>query len=149
MRALVWGVAFGVAGMACAALIVRDSVGEGWHVLRYTTGLAALLVAVLVCWLLVPPSGELSLTRGAAMGAFVTLLSYPVTWYLAILHQALFGGPSSLGDEPLGPISGLSGSLVFSFWSILLTGWWTAPLGAGLGALLALWDRGSGSAPIP
>lgn len=142
-KAWLWGAAFGAAALACATLIVRDSAGEGWHVLGYTAGLAALLLAALARYLVAVPGEGLTPRRGAALGALVTLLAHPLAWYLAILHHSLFGEPSSLGDAPLGVTDVPWSSFVFAFWSLLLTGWWTIPLGAGLGALLARSDRGA------
>jgi hypothetical protein len=69
----------------------------------------------------------------------IGLLSHPLAWYLAILWHYLSGDRASTGDEPLDPIMGITDSFVFSFWSLLLAGWLTIPVGAALGALLARW----------
>ena len=140
-KAWLWGAAFGASALASSALIVGDSRGEGWDVLPYAAGLAALLLAVLFRRLVPLASPDLSRRRGAEMGALIALLAHPLAWYLLIFHHALFGGPASPGATPLGVTDAPWGGFVFAFWSLLLTGWWTVPLGAGLGALLAGLDR--------
>jgi hypothetical protein len=134
---VLWGVAFAAATLACATLIVRDSVGKGWHAIPYAAAVAAFLLGAVGRLLLAGPRGPLTGRRGAVMGGLIALLAHPLTWALAGLHQTLFGGPSPVGDTPLGVTGILWGSPVFAFWSLLLTGWWTVPAGAGLGAVLA------------
>jgi hypothetical protein len=133
-RRLVWSLSFGVAGLASALVFVHEPVGKGWQMLPYAAGIASLLAAWLTWGLMRPMT---SARRGALTGAVIGLLSHPPAWYLAILWHYLVGARSSTGDEPLDPIMGITGSLVFSFWSLLLTGWLTIPVGAVLGVVLA------------
>lgn len=141
MKPLLWAFAFGIAGLAGAALAVRDSAGEGWEVLPYAAGLATFSLAALARGLTFRSQALPRARRGAAVGALVAFLSHPLAWFLLDLHQALLGGPPSSGEAPLGVADAASGSIVLAFWSLLLTGWWTVPLGAALGALLARLER--------
>jgi len=136
MNALIWLLVFGIAGFATATLFTQDSAGEGWEAFRYFAGLASFLVSGFV-WFTLSRGRILGIRRGVAMGALVGLLSHPVTWYLAILYNYFWATRFLQSDKALGPISGMDGSLVFSFWSLLLTGWMTVPVAAGLGAIIA------------
>jgi hypothetical protein len=127
-------VLFGVVGLACASFAVSGSAGKGWTILVPAAGIAAFLVAWPAWKLLVARSGGGG--RGLLAGALVGLLSQPVAWYLAALHSYVWGGPSSLGDEPLGPFGALRASLVLSLGSLLATGWLTVPAGALAGLAL-------------
>jgi hypothetical protein len=141
LRPLLWGTVFGAAGLFSAALVVHDSLGEGWNLLPYGAGAAAFLLALIVrrvvSVLLVGVSGWC----GAAMGALIVLLSHPLAWTLLTIHHALLGVESSLGDAPLRVTDVPWGSLILAFWSLALTGWWTVPLGSGLGVLLVRFER--------
>jgi hypothetical protein len=136
---LLWGAAFGVVGAACAAIAVRGAAGEGWETMPYVAGAAAFALATLARRLFARPLARARhpRRRAAALGALVTLLSYPLAWLFATAGYALLGGPSSPGDSGLGIADAASATLVLSFGSLLLTGWWTLPVGAALGALLA------------
>lgn len=131
--ALLWGVVFGAVALTCAGLMVRDSAGEGWDVLPYTAGLAALLLGALARGLLAGPDSAPSPRRGAALGVLVVLLAYLLAWPLATL--------------PLGAAHAAWGSLLLGLLSLILTGWWTLPLGAALGALLARAEPGLPALP--
>ena len=136
MNVIIWILVFGIAGFATAGLLLHKSGGEGWELFRYFAGIASLLVSGLV-WALLSRGRIPGLARGAGMGLLVGLLAHPVTWYLASMYNYVRMMQSHNGDEPLGPVTGVAGALVFSFWSLLFTGWITLPLAAGLGALAA------------
>jgi hypothetical protein len=85
-----------------------------------TPTVAAALVAVPVWWLIVIRRGRPGLVRGAGAGAVCVLISYPV---YALL------------------VTALSENGFLSLWPMLVippiaTGWFTLPIGMGVGAVL-------------
>jgi hypothetical protein len=136
MNAIIWSLAFGIVGFAIVMLLTQNSVGDGWELFKYFAGIASLLVSGLV-WMVLSRDMIPGPMRGAGMGTLVGLLSHPLTWYLASQYNYFLVTRSPQSNEPLGPISGMAGGLVFSFWSLLLTGWITVPVAAGLGVLVA------------
>lgn len=140
---LLSGIVFGMVGFFCAFLIMRVRVsqippGEGWQYMKYCAAMAAFIVGTLLWRMWVAPQDTASGGRGLWVGALVGLLSHPVAWYLLILFHFFSGESSSLGEKPLDPIQAIWGSLVFSFWSVFLVGFFvTIPLGAVIGFFLA------------
>ena len=62
------------------------------------------------------------------VGVFV----HPLTWYLALLLAFFHGDRGKLGDPTLTPWESLAGVWVYSFFSLLLTGWLSCPISAAI-----------------
>ncbi len=135
-RASFVGLIFGVPALFVGWIAVAGSEGSGWHILAPFAGLAAALCAALLWYFWILSRKNQKRWQGALAGGLVCLIAHPVAWYLLILYNFFFGEGSSLGDDPIGPIDGLWGAFVFSFWSLLFYGWLTLPIGAICGALL-------------
>jgi hypothetical protein len=69
------------------------------------------------------------------------LVAHPVAWYIAIVINFASEARSSLGEEPLDPVAGLWGALVFSFVSWLFLGWLTVLAGGLVGTLITIARR--------
>jgi hypothetical protein len=128
--------------LAYAALFLPTApLGAGYELLPFCAGIAAFLVASL-CWrLLLRRRPAPSFWAGCLTGLVIVLLTHPLTWYFAILVNwffALFTAPSV---EALNPLTAVPASLIFSAWSLFLTGWLNLPAGALAGGLLAVWQR--------
>jgi hypothetical protein len=143
MNAIIWIVAFGITGFTTATVIMQVTGGEEWAYFTLFAGLASMFTSAAV-WAVFSRGIMPGIWRGAGMGALTGVLSHPVTWYLASLHNFFTVSPVHTGSEPLDPISALAGSVTFSLWSLLLTGWLTIPVAAGLGALYARIKRENG-----
>ena len=122
---------------------VAGAEGEGWMVLVVPAGLSAFLVGAGLWRLLVVTRQRIRWWHGTLTGALTGLLAHPVCWYLMILYLYLSDTKSSLGEDTLGPLDGVGGAFAFSFWSLLLFGWLTAPVGAIIGLIRALRNRPS------
>lgn len=75
---------------------------------------------------------------GALAGALAGVVAHYVTWYLGYLGFNLCfwltgGCTGSLGDPPANLLQALAGAAALSFFSLLVFGWLTAPIGAVLG----------------
>ena len=141
-KGLIAAAVFGCLGLALAYPVVSLAPGKGWHLLIISSGLATFAVGLVLWRRLCAAARATSPRRGALVGALTGLLAHPLAWYFLILFNYLFGGPNSLGDQPLNPLEGLWGCFVFAFWSIFLTGWFTIPAGAITGWLLVRAMRG-------
>ncbi len=133
------GLAFGVAGASSAVFVLWYARGTGWWLIPVGATLSAFLCGVFSWRVFSSRNGDISYLRAGLAGALAGVVSHPVTWYLAIL-LSLVTGVTGYGEmRVLGPGDGLWASLVFSFWSLLLAGWITVPLGAvtGIGVLWA------------
>jgi hypothetical protein len=127
---------FGGTGFIIAHLIIAHAAGDGWQSLPICSGAAAFGLSLLFWRLFYPSDQLLSARRGALVGILTGVLAHPVAWYLAIVWNYASGARTSLGDPVLNPLEGLTGCLVFAFWSLLLTGWITVPAGGILGWIL-------------
>jgi hypothetical protein len=130
-------------GLLCGALIA--ALGEGWPEFPLYTGIATFLTTFVVWWLSVARPRQAGVARGAVAGLISGLVAHPVTWYIlicfnwALIALSIRDGPSA-GQEPMTPLSGLLGALVYSLASIVVMGWITIPVGAVVGALVGGWQ---------
>jgi hypothetical protein len=155
LNSLLAAVCFTPIGVLCGLFVLSctspQTRGEGWGEFPLHAGAAFFLTSFVVWWALVARPGKPGVGRGAIAGLVSGLLAHPVTWYLlicvnwALALLNLRAGPSG-GDDPLNPLTGLLGALVFSLGSLLLLGWVTIPAGALVGALVGAWQRRMASA---
>lgn len=143
MKSVSSGLYFGLAGLCCGFLIFSNAKGAGWEKMIYASALAAFLTGTLVWWILVDRSGSTSIWKGALAGGLTGLLAHPLAWYVGIILNYFSGTKSSLGDEPMNPLTGLWGALVFSLFSWLVVGWLTVLVGGLVGTLIAFARRTS------
>ncbi len=134
IRSVKAALVFGLTGAFVAMLVLASAEGGGWMQLTGSAGLAAFLVSLGLWYLVIKKWSFVNGKRGALIGLIVGIASHPVTWYIHILYLNIIDSRSSLNEPPIGPIDGLYGSLAFTFWSLLLFGWLTAPIAALLGA---------------
>lgn len=111
--------------------------GKGWSAFIVTAPLAAFSTGTVFWLLLVARQQAPSRTRGILAGVLTGVVGHYLCWYLMILYQdlrfLLFNETSSLGEPPLSPLGGILGAAAFTFWSMIIVGWLTAPLGGLLG----------------
>jgi hypothetical protein len=115
--------------------------GAGWREFPAIAAAGSFLAGFVVWWQYVALPGRTGAGRGAVAGLATGLLAHPATWYLficlnwALIRLNLRTGPIE-GDEPLNPLNGLAGAVVFSVISLVLLGWLTIPVGGLTGALI-------------
>ncbi len=144
MRSLLSGLWLGLAGALCGLLLFFHAEGTGWQLMILVSGLASLAVGTFLWWSLVHRHDRNTVRMGAVAGALTGLLAHPVAWYFSIVATYVSGVRSSLGDEPLDPLTGLWGALVLSLASWILVGWLTAIVGGCVGAFIAATRRKKG-----
>jgi hypothetical protein len=134
---------FAAAGLAAAWGVLfypSPPIGEGYGVLPVYAAVAAFLVA-LPCWrLLLRLHPQPRFWSGFLSGLLISLLSYPLTWYLAILGNWLTDEQAAGSPQALNPVEGILAALVYSLLSLALSGWLALSLGSLTGGLLALWE---------
>jgi len=129
---------FGALGLVLSCLILAGhAAGSDWWSIVVASGVAAFAVSYVLWRALCSPVRPRSARRGALAGALTGVLAHPVAWYLAVVWTYLRSRPMFPGGKPVGPIEGLSVSLVYAFFGLILTGWLTLPAGAIAGWLLA------------
>jgi hypothetical protein len=145
LKSVTAAVVFTAAGALCSAVVLSfgppETRGEGWAEFPFCAGAAAFMTSLTVWWLHVARTDKPGTMRGAAAGLAIGVLAHPVTWYVLICWNWMLAGlslrhPSAAGD-PLNPVTGVLGALVFSVWSIVIVGWITVPAGALVGTLVA------------
>ena len=83
------------------------------------------------------------------VGLLVGFFVHPVTCYLALLLTFLQGERGIPGDSTLTPSGSLAGVWVYSFFSLLFTGWLSCPISAAIcGTGFVLYARGL-QRPLP
>ncbi len=129
---------FGAEAFLVALLVAGERKNDPetrWQI-ALAAAIAAMLVAAAAMRLLGVGGAEASGGRGAIVGALTGLLAHPLTWYLVIVWNYCIGTVDSLRQPPINPIQAIFGSLVLSFWSLLLLGWLTVPMAAATGWFL-------------
>ena len=104
------------------------------------SSIAAFSTSALLWYFFVYTKTEASFLRGAVVNGASGLLAHYVCWYLWIafvsIEYYITGKPvSSLGEPPMGLLHGIWGAATFSFFSLLMFGWLTVPIGAFIGWL--------------
>jgi len=140
-RSLTMGAACSAAGLLAGAWLVATAQDtKGYLGFVVAAPLAAFLTGLVLWRLLV--AGRHAPGRGAAVFAGVTtgILSHWLCWYFVIviqnLRHVLLGEVSSLGEPPVNLLDGLWAAGAFSFWSLIVIGWATAPLGGLIGFIV-------------
>jgi hypothetical protein len=110
--------------------VLHDAAGAGWGVIVPSAVLATLGLTIGGLWWITRrrPSRWTGIGIGLLVGVFV----HPLTWYLALLLAFFHGDRVNLGDPTLTPWESLAGVWVYSFFSLLLTGWLSCPISAAI-----------------
>lgn len=108
--------------------------------LYLSAALTSLLVGPFFWWLIVLRPRSITPGRGAWVGVAGSLVAHPLTWLLAIRLNALLSGRGFLYREPerlSSPGDVLLSVAFFSWYSLILMGWFTALIGGLAGAGVA------------
>ena len=136
--ALIFGAVGAVAALGIFALL-GSPIGAGWGALPAVAGVSAAAAGFLV-WPRLFRQRRPTWLRGALAGSLITVLAYPLIWYLILLGYWF----SSLGtlehSQVIPPWTAVPASLAYAMWGLVLTGWISVPIGAVTGGLLALLD---------
>ena len=141
-RSLTFGLLCALVGSLVAVLILILVEGEGHWMLLFAAPAAAFVCGASL-WRILPErtSGRRA-AWGACAGALAGVVSHYVAWYVQYLGMNLCfwlsgGCTSSLGEPPANPLEALAGSAGLTFFSLLVVGWLTLPIGAVLGLVYA------------
>lgn len=120
------------AGILVGTYIISTAIGSGYEVFLYFAPLAAFLCGALFWRIFMR---EATYSRAVCTGGFAGLFSHWVCWYLLLsvsyLHE-LFRGVENSNHINL--LVAIPASAVYSFFSILFFGWFTA----GFAIILAM-----------
>lgn len=140
-RSLIMGLGCGLVGLAVGAWVACTAIGEGYASMLLAAPLGAFLAGFLFWFALVARNPAPGRLRPVAAGVLAGIVGHWICLYLLILLQNLrylwLGETDSLGGPPMDPLNGLWGAAVLSFWSLVMFGWLTAPVGGLLGFLLS------------
>lgn len=135
---LVFGGYCAMVGLLFGVLIAVRAVGEGYGWFPVASALAA-FVSGAALWRVLPERfARLRSVWGAVAGALAGVVSHFLTWYLGFVGANLCfwftgGCTSSLGEPPADLLTAFAGAAAMTFFSLLIVGWLTAPIGAVLG----------------
>lgn len=137
-RSLLFGGLCAGVGLLFGIFVALGAEGDGYRWFFVAAALAA-FVSGTALWRVLPERiPRHRLAWGALAGALAGLVSHYLTWYLAFVGANvcfwLTGGcTSSLGEPPANLLEAFAGAAGFTFFSLLIVGWLTVPIGAGLG----------------
>lgn len=137
---LTFGLLCALAGSLVAIVLLVGSRGQWWLLV---TAPAAAFICGTAFWRLLPErSPGPTRLRGTLAGGLTGVVSHFVAWYLGYLGANLCflftgGCTNSLGEPPADPFAAFPGAAGFTFFSLLVAGWATLPIGALLGFLFA------------
>jgi len=143
-RSLVFGALCAGVGLVVGILVSLGAAGDGYRWFFVSAALAAFGSGA-VLWRVLPERfARRRAAWGALAGALAGVVSHYLTWYLGYLGANLCfwltgGCTGSLGDPPAGPLTALWGAAALTFFSLLIVGWLTAPIGAVLGWAFGRW----------
>lgn len=145
-RSLVFGALCAAVGLLFGILVSVTAEGAGYQWFFVPAVLAAFCSGA-VLWRVLPEVfSRRRLVWGAFAGALAGVVSHYVTWYLGFLGFNLCfwltgGCTSSLGEPPASLLQAFAGAAGLSFFSLLILGWLTAPIGAVLGWAFGRWTN--------
>ncbi|MGC5324359.1 hypothetical protein [Brevibacillus sp. SYSU BS000544] len=113
----------------------------GWKELIFAAGIGAFLSTSLLWKKMILRHPNPSPWRGAGVGVCITLISYPIAWYLVLLYAFFTGATDSLGGQAANPLESIVGTLIMSFASLVFFGWPTLLVGAIVGCIVTIHSR--------
>lgn len=140
-RCLAMGVVSALAGMAGGGWAAATAfMTSGYEIFLFSAPVGSFVTGFAFWLLLVARRLTPSKKAAIAAGVLTGIVSHWSCWYLTICYQNLryvfLGETSSLGEPPIDLLNGLWGAAVFSFWSLIVLGWLSAPFGGLLGYLV-------------
>jgi len=137
-RSLVFGALCAGVGLVFGILVSVGAAGDGYRWFFVSAALAAFGSGTALWRVLPERFPRRRPAWGALAGALAGVVSLYLTWYLGYLGANLCfwltgGCTSSLGEPPADLLTALSGAAALTFFSLLIVGWLTAPIGAVLG----------------
>ena len=141
-RSFTFGLLSALLGSLVAVLVLATVEGEGFWGLLFAAPSAAFVCGAAL-WRLLPErmSGRRP-AWGAAAGAIAGVVSHFFAWYFQYVGMNLCfwitgGCTSSLGEPPANLLEAFVGAAALTFFSLLVVGWLTLPLGAVIGLVFA------------
>jgi hypothetical protein len=126
----------GLAAWGCSTALFWNN-QSGWGVLIVASTAAAFLTGFGLWYWLMTKRPQVTVKAGAVTGGLIGLLAHPLAWYLGILLLFFPGQTDSLGQPTANPLEGIPMALFYSLVGCLFTGWFTVPLGALVGGMVA------------
>lgn len=123
-------------GLAAFTLSISVLPWQGWREMIFASALGAFL-STLFLWkkfILLHPNP--TIWRGAGIGVLISILSYPISWYLVLLYGYITGATDSLGGKAANPVESIAGAFIMSFASFIFLGWLTVLIGAIIGMIV-------------
>ena len=108
-------------------------------VIPLVAALASLGVSPFLWWRWISKPSAFSVRQGVRIGVACSLLAHPLIWWLVTLFYAFSNIDHVAADWEVRLL--VEGLLVLPLASLVLLGWLTALLGAGVGAILVLIQR--------
>lgn len=141
-RSLVFGTWCAVVGLLAGIAVSFNADGDGWEWF-WVASTSAAFVCGAAAWRLLAerPSRERPIW-GALAGGLAGLAAHYLTWYFQyVANNVCFwltgGCTGSLGEPPADLLQAFVGSAGFTFFSLIVCGWLTVPIGVVLGLLFA------------
>jgi hypothetical protein len=141
-RSLTFGLLCALAASLVAVFILLLVEGEGHWMLLFAAPAAAFVCGAALWRILPERTSGRSAAWGACAGALAGVVSHYLAWYLQYVGMNLCfwltgGCTSSLGEPPANLLAAFAGAAAFTFFSLLVVGWATLPIGAVLGLVFA------------
>jgi len=148
-RSLVFGALCAVVGLVIGMIVSLGAAGDGYRWFFVAATVAA-FVSGAALWRVLPERFPRRRPAwGALAGALAGVVSHYLTWYLGFLVANLCfwltgGCTGSLGEPPANLGLAFAGAAGLTFFSLLVVGWLTAPIGAALGLAFGFVGRPKG-----
>jgi hypothetical protein len=139
-RSLTFGLLCALAGSVVVIFILANGWRQWWLLVTAPT---AAFVCGAAFWRLLPErSSSRRRLRAGIAGTLAGTVSHYVTWYFGyvvmnLCHWLTGGCTGSLGEPPAGLLAAFAGAAAFTFFSLMIAGLATLPIGLGLGLIFA------------
>jgi glucan phosphoethanolaminetransferase (alkaline phosphatase superfamily) len=138
---LICGASVFVAAFVFCAIVLGATENRDWLVIVFTAPLSAAVIAMLGWALLTSFGRRVKIWKAVVVGVLAGSISHFFAWYLAIVFFYLQSFFASNNDSPVGLFEGIGASLIMSFFSLGILGWFTVPIAAIVCALVAFVSR--------
>ncbi|KOR29587.1 hypothetical protein TI04_08230 [Achromatium sp. WMS2] len=133
------GVALAFAGVAfLAVVLVAVFIANDPEIFGMMAFNAPFAAGIITPWVWGPLlRTKYSVWRAAGSGALIGTLSHPVAWYTMFLVHWISNLPYAVSDSQIiDPINSMWAIGVFAFWSLIIAGWITIPIGCITGIVI-------------
>lgn len=122
-------------------LVSHNAAGQGYENFPIFAVFGAFISTTFLSWLIIVKRQSFTFKAGALVGVLTGFFSHFTCWYIFLLYNYLdyhyLGGVLAPGgEEPVGPVAALSVMGIMSFFSLIVVGWITIPLGGIYGVLV-------------